>query len=50
LTLVKRIVETHGGQVGVESKLGEGATFFFTIPKTPPLGLHGAQADASEGS
>jgi len=50
LTFVKRIVETHGGQVGVESKLGEGSTFFFTIPKTPSLGLHGAQADASEGS
>jgi light-regulated signal transduction histidine kinase (bacteriophytochrome) len=50
LTFVKRIVETHGGQVGVESKLGEGSTFFFTIPKTPPLGLHCAQADASEGS
>jgi signal transduction histidine kinase len=50
LTFVKRIVETHGGQVGVESKLGEGSTFFFTIPKTPPLSPHCAQADASEGS
>jgi light-regulated signal transduction histidine kinase (bacteriophytochrome) len=39
LTFVKRIVETHGGQVGVESNLGEGSTFFFTIPKMPPPGL-----------
>ena len=43
LTFVKRIVETHGGQIGVESKLGEGATFFFTIPKMPPPGPHRAQ-------
>jgi signal transduction histidine kinase len=50
LTFVKRIVETHGGQVGVESNLGEGSTFFFTIPKMPPPGPHRAQAEASEGS
>jgi PAS domain S-box-containing protein len=36
LTIVKRIVETHGGQIGVESALGEGATFWLTIPKTKP--------------
>jgi signal transduction histidine kinase len=50
LTFVKRIVETHGGQVGVESNLGEGSTFFFTIPKMPPPGLHRARAEAIEGA
>ncbi len=33
LTLVKRIVEMYGGKIWVESQLGEGCTFIFTIPK-----------------
>jgi PAS domain S-box-containing protein len=38
LPIVKGIIEAHGGQVRVESVLGEGSTFFFTLP-VAPLGV-----------
>lgn len=35
LFIVKQLVEEHGGTVGVESKLGEGAVFWVRIPLLP---------------
>ncbi|MCX6135181.1 MAG: PAS domain S-box protein [Ignavibacteriales bacterium] len=32
LTIVRKIIESSGGKIWVESTLGQGATFFFTMP------------------
>jgi two-component system sensor histidine kinase/response regulator len=32
LYIAKGIVEAHGGDIGVESEVGKGAEFWFTVP------------------
>jgi signal transduction histidine kinase len=36
LHICRMIIEQHGGQVGVESVPGMGATFWFTLPLSSP--------------
>jgi signal transduction histidine kinase len=35
LVIAKRIVEAHGGEMGMESELGVGTAFHFTVPAAP---------------
>lgn len=50
LAIVKNIVEQHGGYINVTSRLGEGSTFTFTLPKQHHFNdLLGYLFDSMEG-
>ena len=40
LTITKELIELHGGKIWVESTLGEGCTFYCTLPKHNPADRH----------
>jgi signal transduction histidine kinase len=44
LSIVKRIVEEYGGDIRVESELGQGTRFIFRLPVSDPPWQSGAEA------
>ena len=43
LSLTRKFVEMHGGKIWVESEVGKGSTFTFTLPISADAAVHGSK-------
>jgi PAS domain S-box-containing protein len=44
LAISKGIIKSHGGNIWAESETGKGSTFYFTVPKSPPVEISASQS------
>jgi PAS domain S-box-containing protein len=49
LAICRSIIQQHGGEIWVESVLGEGSTFYFTLPRHPLQGTFDERGMRDEG-
>jgi len=43
LYICRKIVEAHGGEIGIESQAGQGTSFYFVLPVGPPIPTEASQ-------
>jgi signal transduction histidine kinase/DNA-binding response OmpR family regulator len=48
LAITQRLVELHGGQLGIESQPGSGSSFYFTLPRAVTLEPEGVRQISAE--
>ena len=48
LAITRRLVELHGGQLGIESEVGKGSSFYFTLPRGEMIKAPEARKSSAE--
>jgi signal transduction histidine kinase len=50
LAICQKIIEAHGGKIGCESAIGQGTSFFFSLPRAKPADSESAREESTAGT